>query len=100
MLYDVEVEVEEVRGYCAAGYKRGDKFVIRGFYIEPNGSRICIHAITGMMSLLSPFAHGISAKDLGIGETDNSGFLQCPDPGEPYTCGGTVIFRLTRREIT
>ncbi len=97
MLYDVEVEVEEVRGYCAAGYKRGDKFTIRGFYIEPDG-RICIHALTGMMSLLSPFIHGISAKDLGIGEMEDSGFLQCPDPGKPYTCGGTVIFRLTRRK--
>ncbi len=97
-MYDVEVKVEEVRGKCAAGYKKGDRFFVRGFYIEPKeGARICIHALTGMMSLLSPFIHGVSAKDLGIGDRDDVGFLQCPDPGKPYTCGGTVVFRLSRK---
>ncbi len=96
-MYEVEVEVEEVRGNCAAGYKKGDKFVVKGFYIEPKEARICIHALTGMMSLLSPFLHGVSAKDLGIGDKDDVGFLQCPDPGKPYTCGGTVVFKLYRR---
>jgi len=47
--------------------------------------------------MLSPFIHGVSAKDLGIGDRDDVGFLQCPDPGKPYTCGGTVVFRLSRK---
>lgn len=97
-IYEVEVEVVEVRGRCAAGYKPGDKFRIKGFYIEPgdDGTRICIHALTAMMSLLSPFIHGVSARLLGIGEEDDEGYLQCPDPGKPYTCGATVVFRVRR----
>jgi len=25
---------------------------------------------------------------------DDVGYVQCPGPGEPYTCGGTVVFEL------
>ena len=97
-IYEVEIEVVEVRGSCAAGYKPGDKFRIRGFYIDPREceTRICIHALTAMMSLLSPFIHGVSAKLLGIGGRDEEGYIQCPDPGKPYTCGATVVFRIRR----
>jgi uncharacterized repeat protein (TIGR04076 family) len=99
MLYEVMVEVIEVRGHCAVGYKTGDKFTVKGFYIEPveGMAKVCIHALTSMISLLSPFLHGVSARLLGIGEKDDEGYLQCPDPGKPYTCGGTVIFKLKRR---
>ena len=54
------------------------------------------HALTAMMSLLSPFIHGVSAKLLGIGDKDNEGYIQCPDPGKPYTCGRTVVFKVRR----
>jgi len=100
-LYEVVVEVVEVKGKCAAGYKPGDKFIIEGFYVDPSKckARICIHALTAMMSLLSPFLHGISARLLGIGDKENEGYLQCPDPGKPYTCGGTVIFKVKRTRL-
>ena len=100
MLYEVTIEVIEVRGSCALGYKVGDKLIVEGFYIDPtkNEAKICIHALTSMTSLLSPFLHGVSARVLGIGERDDEGYLQCPDPGKPYTCGGTVIFRVKREE--
>ncbi len=99
-IYEVVVEVVDVRGYCAAGYKRGDKFIIHGFYIDPeeNKAKICIHALTGMMSILSSFIHGVSAKSLSIGDKEDEGYLQCPDPGKPYTNGGTVIFKVKRRK--
>ena len=97
-LYEVVVEVVEVRGKCAAGYRPGDRFRIRGFYIDPGEceARICIHVLTAMMSLLSPFIHGVSARLLGIGDKDSEGYIQCPDPGKPYTCGGTVVFKAKR----
>ena len=97
VLSKVIIEVVEVRGKCAAGYKPGDKIVLNGFYIVSNKSAtICLHALSALMSLLSAFAHGASARDLGIGSTDDEGYLQCPDPGKPYTCGGTVVFKLRR----
>ncbi len=96
--YTIVLEVVEVRGYCAAGYKPGDKIVIDEFYIDPsrNNTRICIHALTGMSTILSLMLHGYSARELGIGDKDDEGYLQCPDPGKPYTRGGTVIFKLKR----
>jgi hypothetical protein len=50
-------------------------------------------------TLLTPFLKGVSAKSLGIGEEDDVGYVQCPDPGEPYTSGGTVVFELKREKI-
>ena len=98
--YRVYVFVKDVRGYCAAGYKPGDMFVIERFYIEPvRGTRICLHALSSMLTLITPFLKGVSARVLGIGEEDDVGYIQCPDPGEPYTRGGTVIFELRREKI-
>ena len=97
-IYEVEVEVAEVRGRCAVGCKPGDRFRVKGFYIDPkeSGAKICIHALVGMATLLSPFVHGVSARLLGIGDRDDEGYIQCPDPGKPYTCGATVVFRVKK----
>jgi len=97
--YRVIIKVKEVRGYCPL-YKPGDVIVLEKFYIKSKESaNICVHAFTSLISLLSAFSHGYSAKDLGIGETDDVGYLQCPDPGPPITKGGTVIFELRRERI-
>jgi len=99
--YTVRVVVEEVRGYCAAGYVPGDVFEIERFYIRPNQNvKICLHALNSMLTLLMPFLKGIPADKLGIGKEADIGYIQCPDPGSPYTCGGTVIFRLERKVIS
>jgi len=98
-IYKVKVCVKEVRGSCAIGYKPGNCFVIERFYISEVGKGICIHALSSMLTLLLPFLKGVSAKVLGIGEEDDVGHVQCPDPGEPYTSGGTVVFELKREKI-
>ena len=98
--FEVKVVVKEVRGRCAAYYKPGDSFMVREFYIlENQKARICLHALSSMLTLLMPFLKGVSAKALGIGSTDDIGYVQCPDPGEPYTCGGSVMFELRRMKI-
>jgi len=98
--YRIYVVVKEVCGYCAVGYRPGDMFVVEKFYIEPvRNTRICLHALSSMLTLLMPFLKGVSAKVLGIGEEDNVGYTQCPDPGKPYTNGGTVIFELRREKV-
>ncbi len=93
----VRVEVHQVKGKCAAGLKPGDWFEVDGFYITGMEGRICLHALAAMSTLLTLMSHGHSAKELGIGE--ERGFLQCPDPGPPLTCGGTVIFKLSEAEV-
>ncbi len=95
-VYQVEVIVEKVRGNCPL-YRPGASFIVEGYYIKPGRTPICIHAFSAMLTLLSAFSHGTSASDLGIGSEEDVGYLQCPDPGAPYTRGGTVTFKLVRR---
>jgi uncharacterized repeat protein (TIGR04076 family) len=96
MKTQVIVTVEKIRGICPV-YKNGDKIVINDFYVKTRDSQnICIHAFAAMTTLLSAFLNGTSALKLGIGSEEDYGFLQCPDPGPPYTKGGTVLFKLKR----
>lgn len=81
------------------GYRPGDYFTVEKFYISDVRKGVCLHALASMLTLLSPFLKGVSAKILGIGMEDDDGYIQCPDPGEPYTCGGTVIFELKREKL-
>ncbi|MEM4452820.1 MAG: TIGR04076 family protein [Desulfurococcaceae archaeon] len=100
MSYRVRVMVKEVKGSCALGLKLGDEFVVEKFYVQlQQNTRICLHALVGMSSLLLPFLKGVSARELGIGTKDDVGYVQCPDPGRPYTTGGTVVFELKREKI-
>ena len=99
MSYRVKVCVKEVRGMCAMGYRVGDCFTIERYYIADVGRGVCLHALNSMLTLITPFLKGVSAKVLGIGREDDVGYVQCPDPGEPYTCGGTVIFELRREKL-
>ncbi len=98
--YKVQVTVKEVRSRCAAGCALGDSFTVEGFYIAPGQSvRVCLHALSSMLTLLSPLLKGVPARQLGIGTEDDVGYAQCPDPGRPYTCRGTVVFELGREEL-
>ena len=60
---------------------------------------ICIHALSALSTFLPALLHGLSAKELGIGEEEDVGYLQCPDPGAPYTRGGAVLFELRREAL-
>lgn len=92
----IAITVKKIVGKCPV-YRVGDRILLNDFYIVTNESaNICLHAFTGLSTLLSAFAHGISAKDLGIGKHNDLGCLQCPDPGPPYTKGGTVYFEISR----
>jgi len=97
--YRAKVYVKEVKGKCAMGYKPGDCFVVEKYFIKNIGRGVCIHALASMLTFLSPFLKGVSAKVLGIGIEDDVGYVQCPDPGKPYTDGGTVIFELRRERV-
>lgn len=97
--YKVVATVKDIKGYCPI-YRVGDSFTIEWFYIKPEvSSNVCLHALSSMLTLLSAFMHGLSARDLGIGGEDDVGYVQCPDPGSPYTKGGTVTFELRRLKI-
>ena len=91
------INVKEIRGKCPI-YKVGDKIVIQPPEIIPEQTdALCIHALGSMLSTLVPLSRGISFKELGLAhEEGNVGYIQCLDPGPPYTPGGTVIFEVRR----
>jgi len=76
-------------------YSPGDSIVLEGYYLKASESRdVCIHALSAMLTLLTLISHGFSTLELGLGPEEGVAYLQCPDPGPPRTCGGTVLFEL------
>ena len=98
--YKVKIVVENLDGVCPL-YKPGQVVSELNwwYFDEQKTMNLCSHALISMMTALIPFSRGISAKEMGFGKEDDVAFVQCPDPGEPYTCGGTVIFRLERTPL-
>jgi len=89
--------VKEIRGKCPV-HNLGDKIVVESpEIVTAETEALCVHALGSMLSMLVPLAHGFSFKDLGLAvEEGNVGYVQCLDPGPPYTLGGTVIFEIKR----
>lgn len=97
--YRIVIEVKEIHGECPL-YHIGDRIILDEFYINTKKSKdICMHAFSAISTILSAFAHGASARELGIGTEEDIGYLQCSDPGPPWTKGGTVLFKIKREMI-
>jgi uncharacterized repeat protein (TIGR04076 family) len=87
------IEVEEIKGECPV-YKKGDKIVIDGpeIVLEKTGA-ICIHALAPLLHYVVALREGMDPRKLGLSKDREYAYIQCVDPGEPYTDGGTVIFK-------
>jgi uncharacterized repeat protein (TIGR04076 family) len=97
-MYRLIIRVKEIKGKCPV-FKVGDKIVIESPKIVVHEtSNLCVHALGCMLSMIVPLSHGISFKELGLtkNEKEERGYIQCLDPGEPYTSGGTVLFEIKR----
>ena len=87
------IEVAEIRGKCPV-YKVGDKIVIDGPKILMDKTdAICIHALAPLLHYVVALREGVDPRKLGLSKDGKHACIQCVDPGEPYTEGGTVIFR-------
>ncbi|MCS7095916.1 MAG: TIGR04076 family protein [Candidatus Bathyarchaeota archaeon] len=97
--YRLIITVEDIRGRCPV-FKAGDRITIEPpRIILDQTDNICIHALGCILSMIVPLSRGVNFKDLGLAKEGENGFFQCLDPGEPYTHGGTVLFRIRRRKI-
>jgi uncharacterized repeat protein (TIGR04076 family) len=94
----LEVEVVEVRGYCPV-YKVGDKIVVDdpGIVLGKTDA-LCTHALSSLLHYVLVLERGADPVELGLSKPEDRGhaYIQCVDPGKPYTDGGTVIFRCRR----
>lgn len=89
-MYRVILEVKEVRGECAAGYKVGDKLVIEEpSIISSESSNVCLYALGALLPYLTALYRDTPEEDW-INQIDE---LQCPDPIN------TVKFRISRQKI-
>jgi uncharacterized repeat protein (TIGR04076 family) len=94
----LEIEVCEIRGKCPV-HKIGDKIAVDDPKIvlrETNG--LCTHALSSLLHYVLALEEGADPVELGLlkPEDREHAYIQCVDPGKPYTDGGTVIFRCRR----
>ena len=94
----LEIEVYEVRGHCPV-HRVGDRIVIDGprLLLEET-SAVCIHALSSLLHYVVALEHGVDPVELGLTRPEDRehAYIQCVDPGRPYTHGGTVIYRCRR----
>ncbi len=91
------ITVKEIRGKCPV-FKVGDRIVIEGPKIVPEETDVlCVHALGSMLSMVIALGRGVSFEELGLAMKEGDvGYVQCLDPGPPYTSGGTVIFEIRK----
>lgn len=100
-IYRLVITVKEIRGKCPV-FKVGDMIVIEAPQIVPRRTdALCVHALGSMLSMINALSRGVSFKELGLAKEEGDvGYVQCLDPGPPYTSGGTVIFEIRREAMT
>ena len=98
--YRLVITAKEIRGRCPV-FKVGDKIVVE----TPNivlkkTDALCVHAFGSILSMITALSSGISFKELGLAKKEGDvGYVQCLDPGTPYTDGGTVIFEIRQEKL-
>ncbi len=96
----LEIKVREIRGKCPV-YKVGDKIVIDDPKILLDRTdALCTHALSTLLHYVTMLEHDWCPVKLGLTTPQNPeyAYMQCVDPGKPYTGGGTVIFECRRIE--
>ena len=95
--YGLVITAKKIRGECPV-FRGGDRIVIESRDIVPEKTdALCIHALGAVLSIIVALSRGVSFKELGLAKEEGDiGYVQCLDPGSPYTPGGTVTFEIKR----
>ena len=91
----LEFEVYDIKGSCPV-YKKGDKIRIENpNIILEKTDALCTHALPTILHYALILEYSWCPLKLGLTKEDDQdhAYFQCLDPGEPYTRGGTVIFK-------
>lgn len=90
------ITVKEIKGKCAV-HSLGDRIVIDEAEIDlKNTDKLCIHALAPILHYAVALRGGIEPEKLGLTKKGDKAYIHCPDPGEPYTDGGSVVFEVER----
>ena len=94
----LEIRVCEIRGKCPV-HKVGDRIVVDGASIVLDKTdALCVHALSTLLHYVVALDEGADPVKLGLSKNKEYAYMQCVDPGTPYTEGGTVIFQYRRIE--
>ena len=44
------------------------------------------------------YLEGVDPVKIGLAKEGSKAYVQCVDPGKPYTDGGTVVFEIEQKE--
>ena len=78
-------------------HRVGDRIVIEGPRIDLGRTdNLCIHALAPLLHYAVALREGVDPGSLGLSKGEKCAYIQCVDPGEPYTEGGSVVFRCYR----
>jgi len=92
----LEIRVCEIRGKCPV-HKVGDKIIVDGASIVLGKTNaLCVHALSTLLHYVVALDEGADPVKLGLSKDKEYAYMQCVDPGAPYTEGGTVIFECRR----
>ena len=94
----LEITVHEIRGRCPV-HTVGDKITISDPEILVGKTdALCTHALATLLHYTTILEHQWCPVELGLTTPDDldHAYMQCVDPGKPYTQGGTVIFKCRR----
>ena len=94
----LEILVHEIRGKCPV-HKVGDRIIVDDPEIVLESTNaLCTHALSSLLHYVLILEAGADPVRLGLTKPEDSehAYIQCVDPGAPYTDGGTVIFRIRK----
>ena len=94
----LEIVVHEIRGKCPV-HKVGDKIIVDDPKIVLESTdALCTHALSSLLHYVLILDSGADPVRLGLTKPNDQeyAYIQCVDPGAPYTDGGTVIFRIRK----
>ena len=95
-MVSLHIQVHEKKGKCPI-FNVGDDFYIDNFWLRENQGKICAHALPNILHYFIALREGISPIKMGLSKNEKAAYIQCPDCGEPYTKGGTIIFKITKK---
>lgn len=94
----LEITVHEIKGNCSV-YEVGDKIVIQNPEINlKKTDALCTHSLPAILHYALILEKSWIPFQLGLTKEDDqaNAYIQCLDPGQPFTNGGTVVFRINR----
>ncbi|MDI6644118.1 MAG: TIGR04076 family protein [Methanobacteriaceae archaeon] len=94
----LEITVHKIKGKCPV-HEKGDRIIIQDPEIlVKKTDKLCTHALSTILHYTTILERKWCPLELGLtrkGDEEHA-YMQCVDPGYPYTDGGTVIFRCKR----